>query len=351
MKVKYLSVLFLLFLYEFASGQVPGMPKILGKNKQPQVFTLYPVMSNLNSAVLTGQSLNNGQTNVTETGILWGTTTPTYTSSTAPNIISTKSGAGTITSTFSGLTLLETYYIRAYAVNGAGITYGDLQKYIHGTVLSPTGKVWMAYNLDAIVYPPTSMNDPNAYYSLYQWGRNADGHQIIRPTTGSGSNTIPYSEYIVSGTSDLPNLPTSYNDNIMTQTVGNKFIQVGGGDWLNPTNDLLWQEDGINSPCPSGFRLPTGTEFQDEANTWTSRDINGAYSSVLKLTYGGYRFYNASSKMSSQTLGLYWTSTVSNGIPTWFSTNDGTSKTGTLPLSNQGYGVKANGLAVRCIKK
>ena len=45
-----------------------------------------------------------------------------------------------------------------------------------GDVLSPTGKIWMDKNLGA-TQVATSSTDAASYGSLYQWGRNTDGHE------------------------------------------------------------------------------------------------------------------------------------------------------------------------------
>ena len=47
-----------------------------------------------------------------------------------------------------------------------------------GTVVNPvTGKVWLDRNLGA-TQVAISSTDADSYGDLYQWGRNADGHQI-----------------------------------------------------------------------------------------------------------------------------------------------------------------------------
>ncbi len=41
-------------------------------------------------------------------------------------------------------------------------------------------------------------------------------------------------------------------------------------DWRSPQNDNLWQGvNGINNPCPSGYRLPTEAELEAERLSWS----------------------------------------------------------------------------------
>lgn len=132
------------------------------------------------------------------------------------------------------------------------------------TVYNPiTGETWMDRNLGATQIA-TSFDDVNAYGDLYQWGRNTDGHQIRTSSTTS-----------ILSTTNSPN----HSDFILANS-----------DWLIVSDDNLWQGvNGINNPCPLGFRLPTETELEAERLSWTSNDAAGAFASPLKLTIGGGR--------------------------------------------------------------
>jgi len=75
-----------------------------------------------NSATCGGNITNDGGTAVTERGVCWNT-------SSNPTVDDFKtedgSGTGSFTSSLTGLTEATTYYVRAYAINSTGISYGD----------------------------------------------------------------------------------------------------------------------------------------------------------------------------------------------------------------------------------
>ncbi|MDI6402448.1 FISUMP domain-containing protein [Balneolaceae bacterium ANBcel3] len=153
-------------------------------------------------------------------------------------------------------------------------------------VFSPaTGRTWMDRNLGASRVA-TSKDDEKAYGDLYQWGRPSDGHQKRNsPVTHLRSH------------SDQPN--------------HGGFVS-GLSDWRSPKNDNLWQGmDGMNNPCPAGYRLPTDTEWEAERSSWSSNNAAGAFDSPLKLPMaGGRRSFNNGSLFDVGSSGYYWSSTV-----------------------------------------
>ncbi len=187
-------------------------------------------------------------------------------------------------------------------------------------VINPTtGKTWMDRNLGASQVA-TSGTDADAYGDLYQWGRRADGHHCRNSSTTStlSSTDQPgHGEFITPDASPF--------------------------DWRSPHNGNLWQGvNGINNPCPSGYRLPTFAELDAEHNSWISDDAAGAFASPLKLQVAGYRYSNGSlSDVGSY--GNYWSSTV-----------DGASSSFYLFFKSD-YAImlssnRPNGLSVRCLK-
>ena len=168
--------------------------------------------------------------------------------------------------------------------NGAPVWTGTIS-YANTVTNLTTGKIWMDRNLGAS-QGATSLTDAASFGDLYQWGRGTDGHEKRTSITTSTLSS-----------SDVP---------------GNaKFITTSDGDWRSAKNDNLWQGvNGINNPCPAGFRLPTEAEWSSERSSWSSPYEDGAFASPLKLPKAGYRGYDGTIRPSSGG-GLYWSSTVS----------------------------------------
>lgn len=196
-----------------------------------------------------------------------------------------------------------------------------------GEVYNPaTGKIWMDRNLGASQVA-TSSDDPAAFGHLYQWGRAAEGHEI-RTSVITSDNA----------TTSTPNEGNSWDGLFI-------YEQFTPYDWLAIPDNMLWQGvDGINNPCPSGFRLPTIVELNDERLSWESNDAAGAFGSPLKLAVGGRRNNTNGVVASGGSTGFYWTSSF-NGNTSWghyviFSSSEAYFDTGS----------KASGGSVRCIK-
>jgi hypothetical protein len=188
-------------------------------------------------------------------------------------------------------------------------------------VTSVSGKIWMDRNLGAS-QAATSSVDVNAYGDLYQWGRRSDGHQCRNSATTT----------ILSST-DQP-----VHGDFITNSAGN-------GDWRSPQNDNLWQGvNGVNNPCPSGYRLPTFAELDAERAIWSPNNNSyGAIVSPLKLPLAGGRSSSTGSLFGVDFVGGYWSSTVigTNAYNLTFSSS------GAYMGINSN---RANGISVRCLK-
>jgi uncharacterized protein (TIGR02145 family) len=182
-----------------------------------------------------------------------------------------------------------------------------------------TGKTWMDRNLGA-TQVATSSTDAAAYGDLYQWGRGNDGHQC---RTSATTTTLSSSDQPGNGNFILaPNSPW---------------------DWRSPQNTNLWQGvNGINNPCPSGYRVPTVIEWQQETSSFISQNSAGAFASLLKLTMPGRRSNSTGSLSVVGSKGLYWSSS-----------NSGSGQSEEVLIDTGidiGNNDRAKGYSVRCIK-
>ena len=359
--MKYTVILFLFFC-EFTFGQIPGNPRIISTREFPTVYTLSYV--NLADVTLevTAQVINTGLYPVTTTGILWGTSQPTIT-----NFFG-KTEDGNIlgqpfTSIASPLPDEASVFVVAYATTAAGTFYGKVLTARTGVVRSPyTGKVWMDKNLGASDIPKEQQldSDTASFGHLYQWGRKADGHQIVLPLRADGGTAASYdiNGKPLTGTffSQTINRPANTDKD---NAPANKFITISvgsgsnNGNWLSAPFDELWQGlNGYNIPCPSGFRVPYGGEFMDEVNnTFPSKNITGAFNSFLRLPLTGYRnnVDGRPAKYFTFEEGRYWTAdyldyNTANSILI--------NRTSIVEVNNylNTDARRARGYAVRCIK-
>jgi uncharacterized protein (TIGR02145 family) len=216
--------------------------------------------------------------------------------------------------------LTQTLNPTTIRINRAVSVVGIFQKRETFEVLSPaTGRIWMDRNLGA-TRVAVSLTDSLAYGDLYQWGRGADDHQkrtSFMISTLSNTDQPRIDLFILA-----PNFPH---------------------DWRSPQNHTLWQGlDGINNPCPLGFRLPTQEEWEAERASWISSDVTGAFASFLKLPPAGRRNYSEGPFYDVDKYGYYWSSTVDGAFSRGLGVFD-------LFAGMFSYN-RAGGNSVRCIK-
>jgi len=199
-----------------------------------------------------------------------------------------------------------------FMYNGSQVSYGSVLN-------TETNDCWFDRNLGASQVC-ISYDDSNCYGDLFQWGRGDDGHQIRTSETTlilSSTDSPGHDKFILNSTDP-------YN-------------------WRDPQNDNLWQGvDGVNNPCPTGWRVPTHVEFDDERLTWTSNDLYGAYNSPLKFPAAGDREQNDGYINGGGVHGLFWTSTGLPHTTLGFNFYD--------IDASLNYPDRAVGASVRCIK-
>jgi uncharacterized protein (TIGR02145 family) len=175
--------------------------------------------------------------------------------------------------------------------------------------------------LDPFVYK--SINDTTSRDIkgwLFQWGRNADGHQWRSSATVEG----PYSN--INLFFGVPNTATAYYGKFITNASSETFF-----DWRTPQYDLLWRNSNYDGrqPCPSGWRLPTSGEWGSiyrgdssfgvpdaaTANTWTLTSggcqlkPDGTTTTLFLPATGGRSVGGSIGAAAGAGEGTYWSST------------------------------------------
>ncbi len=173
-------------------------------------------------------------------------------------------------------------------------TNGEYEhRFIYAPVTNPvTGRTWLNNNLGAeyadvnsSYFNPlnqaTTIKSYLAYGSLFEWGRKADGHELIDWSDAT------HGEPLHGTTTTKADDPS------------NSLYIIKSYDWRVHSDDTLWaSESSANNVCPLGYRLPLNpngasdgeNEWFVEMSTWDAPDANGSISSYLKLPYAGRRY-------------------------------------------------------------
>jgi len=209
-------------------------------------------------------------------------------------------------------------------LNAETITHNG---FTYGTVTSPyTGRVWLDRNLGASRVC-TALDDAECYGDYYQWGRGTDGHEKTNSATTS----------------------TLATDITASSANGSFIITLNNSDWTTADSDgslraFEWSKIDGTSICPVGYRVPTIDELTAETiNTSTAVTNNtDAFNHFLKLPSAGYRYGSDGSLYGQASNGVVWSSSVSGSYSQSLYFGSGGAYTS--------YGLRANGLSVRCIR-
>ena len=281
--------------------------------------------------------ISDGNSTVTERGFCWGswTNTPTIEQDSVTRV---GEGVGSFNADLVWLYSNTTYYVRAYAKNSKGISYGETVSFntsdeiITGTFIDTRDdktykwveigeQIWMAENLAYLpsVSPSSVESETEPYYYVY--GYEGTDVSIAKATDN-------YSTY-----------------------------------------GVLYNWPAANVFCPNGWHLPSDDEWkqlemaigmrQSEADDMTWRGTDEGYK--LKKTNGWYNNGNGIDKYDFSALpgggiyngsfdkvgdrGRWWSCTELNNSSVWDRILDYNSSE-----VNRNISVKKTGLSVRCIR-
>lgn len=230
-------------------------------------------------------------------------------------------------------------------------------------------QTWLDRNLGA-KRAAASYDDFQAFGSLFQWSRKADGHEKVVWSRADGKIKASPSGKTAANERCTDRSNTGHADFVVVTASDSK-------DWASdPASDALglWgalgngtdthapleDEHHANNPCPAGYRIPTTVELQRLAIAVLGRNIavsgttavTGARAAFgshpVRMTFPGERTWNTGNVGSIGTRGVYWTNVpaaLTGGVPnnaTRFFMED----TRILP----GQAQRSMGYSVRCIR-
>ncbi|HBZ26521.1 MAG TPA: hypothetical protein DEO54_09865 [Rikenellaceae bacterium] len=312
--------------------QIPGDTPTI-----PSVTTADITEITSSSAICGGSVTNGGGAAVSARGICWSTdTAPTLSDNTTSN----GNGTGSFTSNILGLSPNTTYYVRAYATNPLGTSYGEEKNFTSkgeeipsypGTSLKPVkieGLWWAPVN--------AGYNSSVKYGLLYQWHRKY-GQDYLN--TGVVTGPVKLEEG-----NDISNAEKFYSSS---------------SDWCADQQPVWSMKDEYN-PCPAGWRVPTNPEMKDllgtgsvwvKANSggvdnlpgrWVGPDSDKKRENSVFFPAAGYRDYKSGSQKSRSTYGAYWSDDIMKSSARGFDFTSG--------FISIGDGLRGYGFSIRCVK-
>lgn len=237
------------------------------------------------TAICGGNVTTDNGSSVTAKGICWSDTYMEPTINEEKTTVG--SGIGSFTSQLTNLKPYTTYYVRAYATNSVGTSYGEMFSFTTkaGDIINghecvdlglPSGLLWATCNVGA--------NAPEEYGNYYAWGE-----------------TSTKSDYSAS------NCPT----------YGLSISQLQSQGYIDSNGNLTPQYDAATANWGGDWRMPTFDELQELITsctcTWTTLNGVNGYKVTSKVN-SSYIFLPAAGLRteSSGSVGSYgscWSST------------------------------------------
>ncbi len=299
-----------------------------------------PILNTTDASVITattatsgGNITNQGASAVTARGVCWSTSTNPVA---AGSHTSDGAGTGNFTSNITGLVPLTTYYVRAYATNSEGTSYGNEVSF---TTAWACGSLLSINHVTSGGVAPVDKTVSYGTVSTTQFGGTKCA---ITQNLGATNQATAVSD----ATEASAGWYWQFNRKQGYKVADDGTTRTPGTAWdaTNDNSSATWQ--AANDPCTLelgiGWRIPTKTEWTTANFSWTS--WAGPWGSVLKLHAAGSLGYSDGSLFSRGTSGSYWSNTQNSATTSWYLYF-------LYNYSSVNGSYKAWGNSVRCVKE
>jgi uncharacterized protein (TIGR02145 family) len=248
----------------------------------PTVSATASVTSITGSTATSGGTItSDGGATVTSRGLVWGTSSGSSTYS-----VTSGSGTGTYTSSITGLTPGTLYYVRSYATNSVGTSYGAETSFTTSNDITIGNQVWSSSNLNVSRYrngdiiPQVTNNSDwqNLTTGAWCWYNNDS-------VTYAATYGKLYNWYAVNDLRGLAplgwHIPTDAEWTILTDYLGGTIV---AGGKMKQTGTTLWTSPNTSATNTSSFSgLPGGTREYGGAFTYVG-SLGGWWSASQNTT-------------------------------------------------------------------
>jgi uncharacterized protein (TIGR02145 family) len=217
------------------------------------LITTSPVSNISSTSALSGGSItSDGGANITAKGVCFNTSpNPT----TLNRVVPAGTGAGSFTSSLTGLLPMTTYYIRAFATNIEGTTYGQQVSF---TTLALNVNILFNPNL---TYGILKDIDNNSYKTI-QIGTQIWMAENLKTTHYNDGVSIPLVADAIAWTSLITPGYCWYNNDSTT-------MKATFGAIYN------WYTVNTGKLCPSGWHIPSDAEWTTMTTWLGGEDVTG----------------------------------------------------------------------------
>lgn len=302
-----------------------------------QVLTASEDCVKMESAVMNGELVNDGGAEVTELGFCWSLSPePTI----DDDVINVPVQPGFFSAELTGLTMETTYYVRAFAVNAAGVGYGGVLELVTPSVvddfLNPGLNYDSVTDIDGNEYPTIVIGEQEWMAENLRVTRYSNGDLILVISDDESWEWVDEGACVF------------YNDDCNKEIPYGKYY-----NWHAVIDE--------RNVCPTGWHVPTNDEWEEMtllfggmqaggalksagSDYWFEPNLGATNESGLSLLPGGERedngFFNALGVMAA-----YWTATE-------YGPNDAFYRELSYGHTNifTTFNSRQSGFSVRCVK-